>query len=193
MQMEDSKKYVADLIRNQEALYHKKFAFSQGRFQECIPNPDPARPNEMITVQLANRIFKELEESGDSKKLTLCKKYLVEQTQEGRRALYGDIDKVSGVSVSHYGDVIVAEAKENDIFKALTTCKEYAIIAFWSLHPEDDTFECDNFFYAPNPYKRTIRKDDNIELSQVLYSSPHTNDIYLFYKGFHSVDEQGIF
>ena len=111
---------------------------------------------------------------------------------DGRRALYGDIDKVSGVSASHYGEVIGAEAKENDIFKALTTCKEYAIIAFWSLHPEDDTFECDNFFYAPNPYKRTIRKDDNIKLSQVLYSSPHTNDIYLFYKGFHSVDEQGI-
>ena len=88
------------------------------------------------------------------------------------------------MSASHYGNVEGFDSNFNDTYKALTTCEEYAIIAFWSLHPEDDTFECDNFFYVPNPYKRTIRKDDDVELSQVLYSSPHTNDIYFFYKGY---------
>ena len=61
MTIEESKTFVQDLIKTQEELYHKKFAFARGRFQECIPNPDPMRPNEMITVQLVNRIFKELE------------------------------------------------------------------------------------------------------------------------------------
>ena len=32
---------------------------------------------------------------------------------------------------------------------------------------------------------RMILKSEKAELSQVLYSSPHTNDVFLFFKGYH--------
>ena len=32
---------------------------------------------------------------------------------------------------------------------------------------------------------RMILKSEKAELSQLLYSSPHTNDVFLFFKGYH--------
>ena len=49
-QAETCEEYVENLIKTQEEKYHSKFAFERSQFQQCIPNPDPARPNEMITV-----------------------------------------------------------------------------------------------------------------------------------------------
>ena len=37
----------------------------------------------------------------------------------------------------------------------------------------------------PNPKMRMIQKSEKAELSQLLYSSPHTNDVFLYFKGYH--------
>ena len=49
--------FIEKLTRQQAKRYHKKFAFERSQFQQCIPNPDPKRPNEMITVQLVKKIL----------------------------------------------------------------------------------------------------------------------------------------
>ena len=134
----------------------------------------------MITVQLVNGALQE-RKTGDGDLGTQYKKYKIRVSEEGRRALHREVDKVSGVSASHYGELVDIQDKDLHAFRALTTCNEYAIIAHWSLHSEDDSFKCYNFFYVPSPYKRTIRKDADVELNQVLYSSPHTKDVYLFF------------
>ena len=48
----------------------------------------------------------------------------------------------------------------------------------------DDTFKCNRFFVAPDPFKRTIRNCEETELHQVLYSSPHSKDVFFFYRGY---------
>ena len=65
----------------------------------------------------------------------------------------------------------------------MTTCQLYAVVAYWAMF--NDCFECERFFFVPNPCKRMILKSEKAELSQVLYSSPHTKDVFLFFKGYH--------
>ena len=68
----------------------------------------------------------------------------------------------------------------------MTTCEQYAVIAFWGMHPWIDSFKCYRFFFVPNPFKRMILQTEKAELNQVLYSSPHTNDVFLFFEGYHN-------
>ena len=75
------------------------------------------------------------------------------------------------------------QAQDDDqVSNAMRTCQEYAVIAYWELESVTDTFECARFFFVPNPCTRTIRKGENSNLRQVLYSSPHSNDVFFFYK-----------
>ena len=48
---------MTKLIEKQRALYNKKFAFEKGLFNQSIPNPDPEKRGEMITVQLVKRVL----------------------------------------------------------------------------------------------------------------------------------------
>ena len=50
-----SKEYVDCLIKSQEETYNKKYAFERSKFTQCIPNPDPEKKGEMITVQLVRK------------------------------------------------------------------------------------------------------------------------------------------
>lgn len=66
-------------------------------------------------------------------------------------------------------------------------CQEFATVAFWDLDALTDQFNCTRFFIMPNPMKRTIQDVEDTQLDQVLFSSPHTKDVFFFFKGF----EQG--
>ena len=46
----NGKEYVECLIKNQEITYNKKYAFERSKFIQCIPNPDPEKKGEVITV-----------------------------------------------------------------------------------------------------------------------------------------------
>ena len=67
----------------------------------------------------------------------------------------------------------------------MSTCTLYAIVAFWGISEWNDCFKCKRFFFVPNPKMRMIQKSEKAELSQLLYSSPHTNDVFLYFKGYH--------
>ena len=100
--------------------------------------------------------------------------------------MHDQSDSVTGVSAFEYGKVEAVDSESSDALDALTTCDQYAVVAFWGLHPETDCIKCYRFFFAPNPYKRMIRNSEKAELSQVLYYSPHTNDVFLYFEGYHA-------
>lgn len=66
-------------------------------------------------------------------------------------------------------------------------CKEFAVIAYWDFKAELNQFKCSRFFIVPDPKKRTIREIDGTTQDQVLYSSTHNNEIFLFYEGYELV------
>ena len=66
------------------------------------------------------------------------------------------INKVSGVSAEHYANV-VEDLNYKDGSNAMTECENYAVIGFWDLQEDDDTFKCVRFFVVPDPYKRMIK------------------------------------
>ena len=96
--------------------------------------------------------------------------------------LHEKINAVTGVSAKHYANVV-----EDMYYKtgttAMTECENYAVIGFWNLE-EDDTFKCDRFFVLPNPYKRMIKHRQDTELYQVLYTSQHSGEVFLFFQGY---------
>ena len=73
--------------------------------------------------------------------------------------------------------------------RALMNCEEYAIVSFWDLEEQSDKFVCVRFFLIPNPMKRMVMDSDGTQLYQVLYSSPHTNDVFFFFKGYSQSGE----
>ena len=91
---------------------------------------------------------------------------------------------MTGVSINRRGKAVAVDSENSDYLDAMTTCQEYAVVAYWGLN-RYDCFKCDKFFFVPNPLKRMILKSEKAELSQVLYSSPHANVVFLFFKGYH--------
>ena len=86
---------------------------------------------------------------------------------------------------THYANV----SKDNEQHvsdSAFHGSKEFAVVAFWDLDPEDDQFKCARFFIVPHPMKRTIENCEGTKLEQVLYFSPNSNekDVFLFFKGY---------
>ena len=63
-------------------------------------------------------------------------------------------------------------------------CEEYAIMATWELEKQTNRFVCKRFFLIPNPMKRLVINASGTELYQILYSSPHTKDVFFFFKGY---------
>ena len=95
-----------------------------------------------------------------------------------------NINEVLGVSPEHYANV-VEDSNYKDGFNAMTECENYAVIGFWDLKKVSDTFKCVRFFVMPDPYMRMISKCDDTELYQILYSSQHSKDVFLFFEGYN--------
>ena len=70
------------------------------------------------------------------------------------------------------------------MIRAQMNCDEYAIVATWVLEESTNRFICKRFFLIPNPMKRTVVDASGTELKHVLYSSPHSQDIFFFFKGY---------
>ena len=85
---------------------------------------------------------------------------------------------VTGVGPTHYADIKADKTPHHVNFHGST---EFAVIAFWDLDKEYDSFKCSRFFIVPHPFKRTIKNCDGTKLDQVLYSSP--KDVFFFFKG----------
>lgn len=56
------------------------------------------------------------------------------------------------------------------------------MVAFWDLHPTD-VFVCNRFFIIPSPVKRVVKDAKGTQVHEVLFTSPHTNDVFFFWKG----------
>ena len=74
-------------------------------------------------------------------------------------------------------------------------CKEFAVIAFWD-HHKTDVFECKRFFIVPSPVKRIIKDSNGTLVYEVLFTSPHTNDVFFFFRGvdmevYNTIETQG--
>ena len=52
-------KFINRIAKEQQKSYQKKFAFEKGKYHQCIPNPK--NPKQRITVQLIDRVIKEIE------------------------------------------------------------------------------------------------------------------------------------
>ena len=125
--------YVEHLIKEQKERYNKKFAFERGQFQQCMPNPDPEKKGEMITVQLVQRVLQESESQKDVKS-TCYKKYEIQIDEEKESKIRSGIDNVSGVSAFQLGELVEKVPESTDFFKAMMAGTEYAIIAHWDLN-----------------------------------------------------------
>ena len=93
------------------------------------------------------------------------------------------VDPISGVSATHYANINKSKSQQLAI-KACMDGKELAVIAFWDLDPDDDSFKCKRFFILPNPMKRNIIDTEGTQLDQVLYESTHTKEVFFFFKGY---------
>ena len=51
-------------------------------------------------------------------------------------------DPVSGVSAFHHANVVAVDSTNSDAIKAMTTCEQYAVVAFWGLTNYDDCRKC---------------------------------------------------
>ena len=47
-----------------------------------------------------------------------------------------EINLVTGVSAKHYGKVVAVDSESSDALDAMTSCEEYAIVAYWGLNPD---------------------------------------------------------
>ena len=90
---------------------------------------------------------------------------------------------IAGVEPLHYAD-IKQSPSQRQMVRVQMNCQEYAIVATWDLDPDTDKFICSRFFLIPNPMKRMVKKASGTELFQVLYSSPHSKDVFFFFKGY---------
>jgi len=98
-------------------------------------------------------------------------------------SLMEEVDVLSGVTPLHYCN-IGKSASQSLYSLALQNCKSFAVVGFWNLNSEsDDTFTCNRFFIIPNPMSREVKSVSGTHLWQVLYSSPHTKDVFFFFKG----------
>ena len=97
--------------------------------------------------------------------------------------LFQDVDQLTGICPTHYAN-IQESTSQRLAMKAAMDCREFAVVAFWDLNAEDDTFKCVRFFIMPNPIKRTIMDKGNTKLDQILYTSSHTKDVFFFFKGY---------
>ena len=87
----------------------------------------------------------------------------------------------------HYADAVPSSEADDAESLAMSHCEEFAIIGYWKL-TEDDTFKCYRSSDVLDPNKRMIRKCEETEMFQVLYSSHHTKEVFLFHKGYSSSD-----
>ena len=98
-------------------------------------------------------------------------------------ALNEEVDQLAGISAEHYANISKSQSQKLAI-RAYMNAKDFAVVAFWDLKEVDDTFKCTRFFIVPNPMKRTINESEGTKLEQVLYSSPHNKEVFLFFKGY---------
>ena len=97
------------------------------------------------------------------------------------KSLFQEVDKLLGIQNQRYADLAVSRATDLSL-EARQDCEEFAVVAFWDLLPTD-VFQCSRFFIIPNPKVRIIRDVRGTLVYQVLYVSPHTKDIFFFWKG----------
>lgn len=106
----------------------------------------------------------------------------------GDKTLYEDlheaVDVIAGIEPHHYCN-IGRSGSQRLMNRALMDCQEYAIVSFWDLDEQGtDKFYCTRFFIIPNPMKRMVIDAEGTVLYQVLYSSPHNNEVFFFFKGY---------
>ena len=182
----DKREFLENLTKKYSELYEKMMPFEKSQFHQCIPNPDPEKQGELITVQLVKKVLHEWTEEATTRNVSQqYQNFTIEPVHEDH--LNWDNDALTGVYAKHFSKVIAVNSESSDALDEMTTCEQYAVIASWGLHPRTDCFKCDRFFFVPNPYKRRIRNSEEAELSQVLYSSPHTNDVFLCFRGYHAI------
>lgn len=46
----NGREYIEKLVGQQMDRYQKKYAFERGMYHQCIPNPNPAKKDSLITV-----------------------------------------------------------------------------------------------------------------------------------------------
>ena len=46
------------------------------------------------------------------------------------------MDPVTGVSAFEYAKVVAVDSESSDALDAMTSCEEYAIVAYWGLNPD---------------------------------------------------------
>ena len=49
---------------------------------------------------------------------------------------------MSGVSAFHHANVVAVDSANSDAIDSLSTCEQYAVIAFWGKTNYDDCFKC---------------------------------------------------
>ena len=142
----------------------------------------------MITVQLIKKVLSELDKEDSVEAVdNLSLKYEKITIEPINNSLINKvkekIDDDAGVSAMKYAEFVPIARIEDFETKAMSQCAEYAIIGFWRLN-DGDALRCYRSFDAPNPQKRVIRNSDQTELSQVLYVSQQTKEVFLFYRDY---------
>ena len=66
-----------------------------------------------------------------------------------------NVDPISGVAPLPYAKIQKSTSQRLAI-RSYMNCTEFAVIAFWELQKDDDTFKCIHFFIVPNPQKRMV-------------------------------------
>ena len=49
---------------------------------------------------------------------------------------HGGMGPVTGVSAKHYATVVAVDSESSDALDAMTSCEEYAIVAYWGERPD---------------------------------------------------------
>ena len=71
--------------------------------------------------------------------------------------MHESFDPLQGPRANHYADIAPCAELQSDLTRVFTGAKEVAIIAFWDLEKETDTFECVRHFLVPNPKMRMVK------------------------------------
>ena len=141
----EGKQFCEKLKKNQQDCYNKRLAYEQSQFHQCIPNPDPEKQGQMITVQLVRKALT-LEGTTDRDVAQQYQNYTIESVND--KSLYDhenckyEPSNASGVSAFHYANVVAVDSKNTDDLDAMTTCNQYAVVAFWDVSEWNDCFKC---------------------------------------------------
>lgn len=92
------------------------------------------------------------------------------------------VDPLDGVRPQQYANIVPCATLQREVVNSFMAVEELALIAFWDLNKSKNIFECSHHFYVPSPKKRNVKQVGNIEVYQVLYSSPHSKDVFFFFE-----------